>query len=65
MIIFEGKADGGSTWDRILSQLQGYAEIYVRRNGQFIYMVGARAGRAGSVGKERVMLFQGRAWCIV
>ncbi|KAF8478533.1 hypothetical protein DFH94DRAFT_60545 [Russula ochroleuca] len=40
-IIFEGKGDGGTTWDRILSQLQGYAEIYVTRNGQFIYMVGA------------------------
>ena len=40
-IIYEGKGDGSTTWDRILSQLQGYAEIYVTRNGQFIYMIGA------------------------
>ncbi|KAH9996828.1 hypothetical protein BJV77DRAFT_130685 [Russula vinacea] len=40
-IIYEGKGAGGATWDNILSQLQGYAEIYVTRNGQFIYMVGA------------------------
>jgi hypothetical protein len=40
-IIYEGKGAGGATWDNILSQLQGYAEIYVTANGQFIYMVGA------------------------
>ena len=28
-VVFEGKGDGCSTWDRVLSQLQVYAETYV------------------------------------
>ena len=40
-IVFEGKGDGCSTWDRVLSQLQEYAETYVGCNGRFLYMIGA------------------------
>jgi hypothetical protein len=39
-IVYEGKANGGDTWANILTQLHRYAETYVTRNGQFIYMVG-------------------------
>ena len=46
-VVFEGKGDGCSTWDRVLSQLQVYAETYVRHNGRFIYMVGARGSLRG------------------
>ena len=41
-IVYEGKSAHGDPWDKIRSQLWGYAVTYVRRNGQFIYMVGAR-----------------------
>jgi hypothetical protein len=41
-IILEGKRDRGSTWDNVGSRLQEYAQTYVRRNGQFIYVVAAR-----------------------
>lgn len=40
-IIYEGKANGGATWDNILTQVLGYAQTFVTRNGQFIYMIGA------------------------
>ena len=40
-VIYEGKARGGGTWDGILTQLLRYAQTFVIRNGQFIYMVGA------------------------
>ncbi|KAF8478535.1 hypothetical protein DFH94DRAFT_60555 [Russula ochroleuca] len=40
-VIFEGKANGGETWDNIFAQLLRYAQAFVIRDGQFIYMVGA------------------------
>lgn len=41
-IVYEGKSAGGDTFDSIRTQLQKYAVTYVKRNGQFIYMVAAR-----------------------
>lgn len=44
-ILYEGKRSNGDTYDRILTQLVSYTANL--RNGQFVYLIGARGGTCG------------------
>ncbi|KAH9996833.1 hypothetical protein BJV77DRAFT_130952 [Russula vinacea] len=63
-IVYEGKSAHGDPWDKIRSQLWAYAVTYVRRNGQFIYMVGARGTGCRFFRYKKGDLWNGRAWSI-